>query len=526
MNLTGASIIGFSRARAGTKTFRAFDPAAGREIEPVFFCATSEEVERSAQLAAEAFATYGRLSGKRRADLLQGIAAALEEEAAAVTDRANLETALPGPRLRSELARTCFQLRLQASIAAEGTWADARIDHADASRKPLPKPDVRSVMRPLGPVVVFGAGNFPLAFSVAGGDTAAALAAGNPVIVKAHPAHPGTSELVGLIIQQAVRNLGLPEGVFSLLLDAGFEAGTALVRHPLVRAVGFTGSHRGGRALMDLAASRPVPIPVYAEMGSVNPVFVLPEALSRRCDEIAGGLHASVTLGIGQFCTNPGLVFAQSGAAMEKLLEKLAVLMASTQPGPMLSPGICRNYRQGVELLAQTRGVVEVSSVRAQAESCAGAAALFRTAARTFLAESRLAEEVFGPSSLVVECGNRNELLEAARALEGQLTATVHGTEADLASNRDLLAVLETKVGRVIINGFPTGVEVCHAMVHGGPYPATSDCRTTSVGGRAIARFARPVCYQDFPDEALPDELKEGNPLGMWRIVDGLQGKH
>jgi NADP-dependent aldehyde dehydrogenase len=526
VNLNGTSILGFGRAQTGANKFRAFNPAVGRELEPDFFGATTEDVNRAAQLAWQAFQIYGRLTGKQRAEFLRTVAAKLEEAAAPIMERANLETALPIPRLQSELGRTCFQLRLFADIAQEGAWADARIDHADAGRKPAPKPDVRSVMRPLGPVAVFGASNFPLAFSVAGGDTASALAAGNPVIVKAHPAHPGTSEIVGIVLQRAVREAGLLEGVFSLLFDGGIDVGTALVRHPLMKAVGFTGSRRAGRALVDLAAARPEPIPVYAEMSSVNPIFFLPGALQLRGEEIAGGLRAAVTLGVGQFCTNPGLVFAQSGAATERFLQKLAELMAGTAQGPMLAPGICRNYRQGIERLARTEGVSVLARVGAAEESCAGGAALFCASARTFLADESLAEEIFGPSTLVIECGSRDEMLAAARALEGQLTASVHGTEADLAANRDLIAALETKVGRLIWNGFPTGVEVCHAMVHGGPYPATSDGRSTSVGGRAISRFARPVCYQDFPDAALPDELKEANPLGLWRIVDGKFGRH
>jgi len=526
VNLYGTSILGFSRAQAGANKFRAFNPAVGRELEPDFFGATAEDVNRAAQLASQAFEIYGRLPGNQRAELLRSVAAKLEEASATITERASLETALPVPRLQSELARTCFQLRLHADIAQEGTWADARIDHGDAGRKPAPKPDVRSVMRPLGPVAVFGTSNFPLAFSVAGGDTASALAAGNPVIVKAHPAHPGTSEIVGIVVQQVVRDAGLPEGVFSLLFDSGIEVGTALVKHPLVKAVGFTGSRRAGRALMDLAAGRSEPIPVHAEMSSVNPIFILPGAMQQRSQEIAGGLHTAVTLGVGQFCTNPGLVFAQSGATTERFLQKLAELMAGTMQGPMLTAAICRNYRQGVERLARTGGVSVLVRVDTAGKSCAGGAALFRASARTFLADDSLMEEIFGPSTLVIECGNRDEMLAAARALEGQLTATVHGTEADLAANRDLIATLETKVGRLIFNGFPTGVEVCHAMVHGGPYPATSDGRSTSVGGRAMSRFARPVCYQDFPDAALPDELKKANPLGLWRIVDGKPGRH
>jgi NADP-dependent aldehyde dehydrogenase len=526
MNLSGTSIIGFSRGQPGGNPFRAFNPTTGQELEPAFSSATSSDVDRAAELAAEAFAVYGQRPAKQRAEFLRAIAVGLEQAAHPIVERAHLETALPMPRLQSELARTCFQLRLYADIAAEGAWLDARIDHADPQRKPAPKPDLRSMVRPLGPVAVFGASNFPLAYAVAGGDTASALAAGNPVVVKAHPAHPGTSELVGLVTQRAVREAGLPEGVFSLLFDAGIEVGAAMVKHPLIKAVGFTGSRQGGRALMDLAAARAEPIPVYAEMGSGNPVFLLAGALRQRAEAIAAGLHASATLGVGQFCTNPGLVILENGEGAAAFWPKLTTLMQGTAPGVMLTSGICRNYRAGIEALSKAAGVRELVRVTPHEGSCSGGPALFATDADTFLENHSLMDEVFGPSSLVVECPDRLRLLAVARALEGQLTASVHGTDADLAANRELLAILETKAGRLIFNGFPTGVEVCHAMVHGGPYPATSDGRSTSVGGRALARFARPVCYQDFPDAALPDELKEANPLGLWRIVDGRLGRH
>jgi acyl-CoA reductase-like NAD-dependent aldehyde dehydrogenase len=393
------------------------------------------------------------------------------------------------------------------------------------------------MLRPLGPVAVFGASNFPLAFSVAGGDTASALAAGCPVVVKAHPAHPGTSELAGLAILRAAADSGMPEGVFGLLFDAGYGAGlaggtdhavgAALVRHPAIRAVGFTGSRRGGLALAEIAAARPVPIPVYAEMSSINPVFILPEAMRDRGADIAAGLHASVTLGAGQFCTNPGLVVVESGGAARSFLDELARLIQATPIGTMLSAGICAAYGAGVaeranlpgvELLAAAAAAPAVASVgEPRAVHGQAGAALFRTDAATFLASPVLMNEVFGPTTLVVECAGRAEMLAVARALEGQLTASVHGTDADLAANGDLLEVLEGRAGRLVFNGYPTGVEVCHAMVHGGPHPATLDGRSTSVGTRAIQRFARPVCWQDCPDALLPEELREGNPLGIWR---------
>jgi alpha-ketoglutaric semialdehyde dehydrogenase len=383
-------------------------------------------------------------------------------------------------------------MRMFAALIEEGSWVDARIDHG--------KVDVRSMRRPIGPVAVFGASNFPLAFSVPGGDTASALAAGCPVIVKAHPAHPETSKLTARSIAGVV-----PDGVFALV--EGFEEGIELVKHPLIKAVAFTGSRRAGRALMDLAAARPEPVPVFAEMGSINPVFVLPRAMRERGAEIAARLHASVTIGAGQFCTNPGLVIALKA---DDFIDELAKKMSATPCAPMLSSSIADAYRSGVERFAS------LASRRAFVE---GGAALFATNASTFLAHEELSEEVFGPSTLVVECESRERMLDVARSLEGQLTATIHANEGD--DFEDLVKILETKVGRIVFNGFPTGVEVVPAMVHGGPYPATSDPRSTSVGTRAIERFTRLVAWQNAPDEALPEELKESNPLAIRRMVDG-----
>jgi NADP-dependent aldehyde dehydrogenase len=360
------------------------------------------------------------------------------------------------------------------------------------------------MFRPIGPVVVFGASNFPLAFSVAGGDTATAFAAGCPVIVKAHPAHPATSELVGLAISEAVKSCNLPEGTFSLLYDSGNEVALALVRHPLIRAGGFTGSRAGGRALFEAATSRPDPIPFYAEMSSVNPVVIFPGALR---DQLATGLHASVTLGAGQFCTNPGLIFLPENS--DTFVSKLGDLMKSTPEQTMLTPAISTSYKNGLSRRMNHSGIQTIGG------------ALLKTNSSQFLASPELAEELFGPSTLVITYTDRHQLLELVNSLEGQLTATIHGSEEDLIEHEDVVRLLETKAGRLIFNGFPTGVEVCHAMVHGGPYPATSDGRHTSVGTRAIYRFTRQVCFQDFPNNALPAELQEENPLGIRRMVDG-----
>lgn len=528
MKLEGLSIIGSSRAKAAGKPTPAINPATGAALGPDYFWATAADVEAAAQLAAKAFSEIKQWPGKRRAGLLRRIAELIEANAPVIQERANLETALPLARLQGETARTCGQLRLFATLIEEGWWLDARIDRADPNRKPLPKPDVRSMLAPLGPVVVFSSSNFPLAFSVAGGDTASALAAGCPVVVKPHQGHLGTSELVGLCVQQAVKDCGAPEGTFSMLYGAGREVGIALVKHPLVKAVGFTGSRAGGRALMDAAAARPEPIPVYAEMGSINPVFLLPGALQQNAEALATGLHGSVTLGVGQFCTNPGLVFVEQGDAANKFLVKLEALMAATPPGTMLTADLCAAYREGVEKFSATRGVKRAASASADAGAgkAQAGAALFVTDAETFLTNHNLMDEVFGPSTLVVQCSSRNQMLAAAAKLEGQLTATIHATPEELNANRDLMALLEGKAGRLLCNGFPTGVEVCHAMTHGGPYPATSDGRSTSVGTRAITRFTRAVCFQNFPDAALPDELKEANPLSLWRLVDGKLGQH
>ncbi len=523
MKLEGLSLLGHGCVKPAGKPTPAVNPATGAALEPGYFWATPADVEHAAQLAAQAFAEYSRWPAKRRAALLRRIAERFETHAPAIQERAHQETALPLARLQGETARTCGQLRLFATLIEEGWWCDARIDHADPNRKPLPKPDMRSMRVPLGPVVVFSSSNFPFAFSVAGGDTASALAAGCPVIVKPHQGHLGTSELVGLVVQQAAHDCDAPEGVFSLLFGPGRDIGLALVKHPLVKAVGFTGSRAGGRALMDAAAARPEPIPVYAEMGSINPVFLLPGALQQNAEAIASGLQASVTLGVGQFCTNPGLVFVETSAAAQTFLHKLEAAMAATPPGTMLTAGLCASYQAGVEKFSRAAGVRRVVGVKADAGAgkAQAGAALFVTDAETFLGNHSLMNEIFGPSTLVVQCRSRNQMLAAARQLEGQLTATVHGTPEELAASRDLLGVLEIKAGRLVCNGFPTGVEVCHAMTHGGPYPATADGRSTSVGTRAIERFVRPVCYQDFPDATLPDQLKESNPLNLWRLVDG-----
>jgi NADP-dependent aldehyde dehydrogenase len=519
--LIGTSIIGFHRGALNGGSLHGINPATGEELSPLYHAASPAEVDQAAQLAHEAFVSYSQTSGTGRALFLRQIADNLEALGDTLISRATQETGLPEGRIRAETGRTCNQLRLFASLVEEGSWVDARVEHADPERKPLPKPDVRSMLRPLGPVVVFGASNFPLAFSVAGGDTASALAAGNPVVVKAHHAHPGTSELVGLAVSNAVRSCELHEGVFSLVYGSGSEVGTALVKNPLIKAGGFTGSRAGGRALFEIAVSRPEPIPFYAEMSSVNPVVILPGALQERSDQIAAGLQGSVTLGAGQFCTNPGLVLLRDDEASHAFVSQLGELMLGSPGQTMLTPGICSTYQKGISSRVDYPGVETIAQSLAQRTGCEALAALFKTDAATFLAQPELSEEIFGPTTLIITYSSQEELLEVVRSLEGQLTGTIHGTESELRENTELLTALEAKVGRLVFNSFPTGVEVCHSMVHGGPYPATSDGRSTSVGTSAIFRFTRQVCYQGFPDSALPEDLKEQNPLNIVRMVDG-----
>jgi 2,5-dioxopentanoate dehydrogenase len=486
--------------------------------------ASESHVARALDAARGAAGEYRQVSAEQRAVFLDQIADGIDR-ARDLLEVAHTETALPPARLAGERARTTGQLRLFANLVREGSWVDASIDRAIPDRTPVPKPDIRRMLIPIGPVAVFGASNFPLAFSVAGGDTASALAAGCPVVVKAHPAHPATSELAARAIIEAGAAAGMPSGVFSLIQSTRNEVAIALVQHPHSRAVGFTGSLRAGRALFDAAARRPDPIPVYAEMGSVNPVFLLPGALAERAEAIAEGLTASVTLGVGQFCTNPGVVIGVAGEAFDRFAQRLDVLIRQAQPGTMLYPALLESYDAGVRRLSAVAGTTIVRSAVEAGQRVGALPALIDTTAQTFLRHRELSQEVFGPSTVAVRCGSRAEMEAVARALDGQLTATIHGTVADLADHAWLLSLLEDKAGRLIVNGFPTGVDVCPSMQHGGPYPATTDSRTTSVGTAAIHRFARPVAYQNFPPSSLPAELQNGNPRDLWRRVDGLMTK-
>ena len=520
-SLTGLSFLGFARGQQGGVTFTGINPATAVPLEPAFHTASFAEVDHAAKLAGKAAPILAAQSGKAKALFLRDIASRIETSAPVLAARAQLETALPEARCLGEIGRTVGQLRLFADLVEKGDWVDARIETANPDRKPVPKPDHRSMCRALGPVAVFCASNFPFAYSVAGGDTASALAAGCPVIVVAHPAHPGTAELMGSLIIDAVRSAGLPEGTFSMLVGDGRTIGQHLARAPEIRAIGFTGSRVGGRALMDIAAARTQPIPVYAEMSSVNPVVLLEGALTSRGDAIVTGLLGSCTLGVGQFCTQPGLILLTRSPVAEAFATKLAEAFKGAAEGVMLHAGIAKAYQSGLAARIAHKGVQVLARAAHSGQPNRAEPALLAVGAKEFLADPALQGEIFGPCSLVVWCDSASQLREVLAGLEGNLTATLHATDAELAANADLVAQLAELAGRVVLNGFPTGVEVSHAIVHGGPYPSLSDGRSTSVGSNAIYRFTRLVCFQSFTDSALPAELQTSNPLGILRKVDG-----
>ncbi|TDT34339.1 aldehyde dehydrogenase (NADP(+)) [Naumannella halotolerans] len=517
-DLSGASLIGDQPTTPSSGTFRAIDPRTGEQLEPAFAEAGPAEVERATVLAQEAFGTYRRTDPKTRAAFLESIAANIEALVETLSDRVQAETGLPAARVAGETGRTAGQLRMFAQVVRDGGYREVRIETALPDRKPLPRPDLRERKIPLGPVAVFGASNFPLAFSVAGGDTASALAAGCPVVVKGHPAHPGTSELVGRAIAAAVAEHDLPAGTFSLLQGTSHELGTALVRDPRITAVGFTGSRAGGLALVDVANSRPVPIPVYAEMSAVNPVFLLPGALADRAAGIGEDFVTSVTGSSGQLCTKPGLVFVLDDPAADEFITSATTALTGVTSAPMLTSGIAGAFADGVAATAKVDGVQTAAQGRPdESITSAGLPALFVTSGERFLAEPQLAAEMFGPAAVVVKVADVDQLRQIVRSLEGQLTATLHLTEADDALAAELLTELELLAGRVLVNGWPTGVDVGQAMVHGGPFPATSAPGTTSVGTLAIDRFLRPVVYQNVPERLLPPEIRPDNPFQVPR---------
>lgn len=504
MSITGKQIINGTYVAEGKVTFKSFNVSLGQPIDTLFYEATDEEVNYAADSAFYAFKSYHRTSHPERAAFLRTIAAEIELLGETLIETASSETGLGLERLRGERLRTMNQLNAFAKYIEDGSWVKPIIDPADPERKPLPKPDLRQMQVPLGPVGVFGSSNFPFAFSVAGGDTAAALAAGCPVVFKSHPAHPITCEMVATAILKAIEKTKMPAGVFSLIHGKSNQVGGLLVKHPLIKAIAFTGSFRGGKALYALAAQRPEPIPVYAEMGSVNPVIILPSIAKEKSEATAKQLAGSITLGAGQFCTNPGLLVLKNESGTEAFLQNLAAELTATQPMTLLTQDISKSYLEGIHRQRAVKGVFPLTAEPKEKIT----SHLLKVSASDALNDHGVLEEVFGPSSVAVISDSMEELKSFCATMDGQLTATLLGTEEELLEATELIDILVSKVGRLIINGYPTGVEVSPAMVHGGPFPATTDSRSTSVGITAIYRFTRPVCYQNFPQALLPKELK------------------
>ena len=523
----GAHVVACKHVRGEGAAFHAFDPANGATLEPAFADADAGIVAKACEAARAAEDSFASVDGHGRAAFLRAIARELESLGDRLLLRAARETGLPNARLVTERGRTMFQLETFARVVEEGSWIDARIDRADPTRKPAPKPDLRAMLVPLGPVAVFGASNFPLAYSVAGGDTASALAAGCPVVVKAHPMHPGTSELAAEAIVRAARASGMPQGVFSMVHGRSHEVGRALVENPAIAAVGFTGSKQGGAALFRVAASRDCPIPVFAEMGSVNPVFVLPAALAARGGAVGSALAGSALLACGQFCTSPGMVAFVEGPGADSLVSAVEAAIAASTPGTFVHADIRSGFDRAITEVEQRGEVKLLAAAKMDAIDVAttGRARAYVVDAGAVLRSHRLREEIYGPAFLLVRCRDAAEMLAVAESMQGHLTATVHAEASDLPAHEELLRSIRKRVGRIVHNGVPTGVEVCAAMQHGGPWPASSDSRFTAVGARAILRWARTVAFQDAPDALLPAALRDGNPLGIWRTVDGALGK-
>ncbi len=506
-DLTGEHFIGASR-RKSTDIFYAVDPSRAERLEPAFFRAGPDDVEDATKAAAQAAEAFDRIGAAQRAQFLEAIGEQILALGDQLVQRAHEETGLPRARIENERGRTIGQLNLMAAEARDGAWMSLRADPALPDRSPMPRPDLRMRKKSIGPVAIFGASNFPLAFSVAGGDTASALAAGCPVVVKAHPAHPGVSELVASAVLKAAQDTGMPDGVFSLLQGDTHETGQVLAADPRIKAIGFTGSRQGGLALMKIAAGRKDPIPVYAEMSAINPVIILPGALKQNPTGLGEAFAASLTLGAGQFCTNPGLVIALAGPDLEAFVASTETVLKKTAQQTMLTAAICEAYESGFNK-AKSQPGVEAWTPKDLANSNQCQPALIKTTAATVMENDVLQREIFGPASIIAASETPSEIESLLSRLEGQLTISLHCADTDLQQAARLLPLLEEKAGRVIANGWPTGVEVCHAMVHGGPFPATSDGRTTSVGTLSIDRFLRPVCYQDFPSALLPSVLQD-----------------
>ena len=521
--LSGHNIIGFDVSAAGNETLQSFSTAVGELLPGNFYIATDDEISLAIAKATNASDRYRKTDFVSRALFLETIAEHILAIGDELLERTHLETGLPMARLTGERDRTMNQLKLFASLLREGSWADAVIDTALPGRKPLPRPDLRRMLQPLGPVVVFGASNFPFAFSTAGGDTASALAAGCPVIVKAHTSHLGTNELVAKAIQSAAKQTGMPDGVFSSLTGEGSILGQRLTADPFIKAIGFTGSYRAGMAIFETATQkRKEPIPVYAEMSSINPVVLLPEILIEKSDATASSLAGSITQGVGQFCTNPGLIFMIESAESEKCIATLKSLLATSSSAVMLNKGICKSYYNESKKISKIKGVSTLVNASDISTEFKATPALYQVNATDFINQPELQEEVFGPCSLIVLCENVEELKTSLHSLHGQLTGSIYGTAQELLLYVSVMDLLQAKVGRLIFNAVPTGVEVCHAMVHGGPFPATTDARITSVGTEAVRRFVRPICYQDCPEELLPLYLRDANEAVVMRKVNGV----
>ena len=522
MEITGRCFIAGEWTMGSGASFRAVSPFSGDDAGPYFREAGFDRIDRAMEAADAAFQRYSATTLDVRASFLRAIADELMALGELLLTTAHLETALPLDRLARERTRTVQQLRAFADHVEEGSWLDVRIDTAELSRVPSPKPDIRRMLVPLGPVVVFAASNFPFAFSVAGGDTASALAAGCSVVCKAHEAHPGTSELATVAIAQAALRSNVPAAVFSMLQGRSHEVGLTMVRHPAVRAVGFTGSLRAGRIIFDEAGARPDPIPVYAEMGSVNPIFVLPQALATRAESIADGIAHAALLDVGQFCTSPGVVIAVRGEGFDLLCNRLSAHIGAAASGTMLRPSMRTTFRDAVHL-ARKRGAEQLAlgQPAADADALTVQPVLLSVTAEQFLSDASLQQEVFGPLSIIVRCASMPELMRVAQGLDGQLTATVHGASNEVPAQWELMQVLQHKAGRVIANGYPTGVEFGHAIHHGGPFPASTDARSTAIGSAALQRFTRPVCFQNFPQALLPEPARDSNSHGIWRTING-----
>lgn len=519
--IDGQNRIGFQKSSKGTQSFQAFSPVKETLLPETFTAATEEELNEAVAKAVAAQKVYARFDKSKRAEFLRQIADEIEALGDALIERAVLESGLPAGRITGERGRTANQLRLFATVVEEGKWVEASIDVADPDRQPLPKPDIRKMLMPLGVVGVFGASNFPLAFSTAGGDTASALASGNAVVLKAHPYHPGTNEMISGAIISAAEKTGMPDGIFSSLNALDFSIGKALVLHKDIKACAFTGSYHGGKALYDLVQTREDIIPFFAEMGSINPVFIMPDKLRKQGAELGATMAGSITVGCGQFCTNPGFMVVIDDPSNEAFYTALGEKIKEIAPQPMLHPNIKKAYQGALEYVKAHGALGILGATEAEATGTTSGALVAKVAAGDFLADEKLAEEVFGPFSLLVVCKDSSEAEAVLAQLQGQLTCTVMSTDDDVAAHGALIDALRDIAGRLIFNGVPTGVEVNYSMHHGGPFPATTDARFTSVGVDAIKRFARPVAFQDAPESYLPVELRNGNEFGIWRRVDG-----